>query len=72
MKTDIEKAAKRLIEALYAKTQLSYVIVQPVHRYLCPVTRMGQGSGDCDCGGEELGTEANTAMRDLRKAIKDA
>lgn len=41
-----------------------------LHRYQCPITRLGKSYGPCDCGGDEQKTQVKDAMETLREFAK--
>jgi hypothetical protein len=49
-----------------------YMIVDAVHRYACPATRLGDKSGPCVCGAAAMMKEFKSAWAKFRKAVKSA
>lgn len=73
----LKEASRRLLELLgrNQKTKRTgkwkpYMLIDAVHRYRCPVTVLGQKSGPCNCGAEEMCAEFDRILNDLRRATR--
>jgi hypothetical protein len=74
---DVTAAAKTLLEILDRNQKAKstgkwkpYMLVDAVHQYGCPATRLGQKRGPCTCGAESMCLEFDRAAKDLRRACR--
>lgn len=47
-----------------------YMLVDAIHRYGCPGTRLGEKAGPCNCGADAMCAEFDGILKELRKAVR--